>query len=284
MKKMMVVVVVLLGITIGIGLYCRETYTHINFNDKESLAEAGFRVGYFSRKDFDEEYNESESINEKTPEDYGYTADQVLTEDDEGAEKTEEEELFGKEAILKCLSEAEYVVEARALELENLGGMLQGKIEVEEAYKGSEKLERDDIIYVLYRTGEVSCGEDKILPMSNNFMSCSLFFLNPVKFKGKELEDVFYLADDCYLPCIPLATPNIHYMGFVEPDEEGRVWYKDVKKYAYFVTDKVALQNLLDIQKKISLEITELETTEEDYGRDYDVEYYFPEEEDEIKK
>ena len=255
MKKFYIGIIVIFCITVGIGLYCRRQYTHVDFSDSDSLVEAGFSVPFFEIGDFVKE-EEEEEYAEFNPEDYGLDSSvdiEILESDD--TEEEEEVELFGKEGILEKISNAQYIILGKSLnEVESLDGALQQKIYVSEVIKGDEQWKGESIS--LINTDEIVWVDKTILlPSMVNLMKKDetyLVFMNPVEYKGKELKNIFYLVNDG--KTIPYLNIRDVDNKIVEPeivDGFPVIWYEDVKDNEFFVADNEALQNLLDIKREV---------------------------------
>lgn len=240
MKKFYSIVIMLLLVTIGVGLYYKQTYTKVDFNDEDVLDNA--RVfKYFSQEEFvieniDDVDNNKYIIDPDTGEIIG-------TMPGNSEEESEMEILPADEAILKELETAEIVlIGKRVSDMQCVTGNCKQTIFVSEVKKGDKEIEGKNI--EAYYFGGIANNIEIRVVSENNILIRDkeyLIFLNSTKHPG--LYEIQNINGVGFFPLEEMKHE------IVEDWEDVR--YKDVKDYEFFVQDELSLKKLLEVKKKM---------------------------------
>lgn len=288
LKKLGLYVAILFVITLGIGLECKGTYTHIDIGNEKMLEKYGFKVGYCDATEFamegeeelDEEWEQQEQVEDENINEEGQYVDDAgnviedMSEDsgeskmdgDFGIHNTEKNsestqydvttawmeyiDLDTETAMREVLDDAQYVVIATATgNVRSLGGTLQQEICVKKVLKGAVEWNGKNIKVLstmentISKTGGSINGWVNLMKEGKRY----LVFLNEMNFKGEKYETMAYLADSSFVPyfCLDEMETKV-----VSTNDEGEMYYKDVKNYEFFVADDSALQKLLVLKEE----------------------------------
>ncbi len=228
--------------------------------------QAGIEAGYLNEEGqyIDEEGNVIGNIIGEEDEAF---FDEILAEYEEQHEK-ELENMNGSEyditysdfkyldmntedGMRAVLNDAQYVIIATATgQARALGETLQQEVKVKKVVKGDVDWVDKKIKTIstscpvgFYKEGKSMHGNVNLMQEGKEY----LIFLNWMNQKPEKYETMAYLADCFGVPYFCLDEMETK----VAPiDDEGTMLYEDVKDYEFFVSDDIALQELLQLKEE----------------------------------
>lgn len=246
MKKFGLVVSGIVFISLALGLYYKSTYTDYNFSDEKYLEKLDV-VNWFSGEDFGMEEMElsdnanSEMTIEITDINTGELIDSMVLDGD--SVKIDEEVKALDTQIKDELMGAQIVLIVTGLgEIENLAANIQQKVIVEEVIKGDESITNKEIFVV---------GSGDSIYIDDTYMAIG----SKVNFMKKDQRYIIFLEQtnkrDVYM------LKDMYGVAYFNLDDvqnnicSGDVSYSDVKDNEFFVTDELALENLVELKVEV---------------------------------
>lgn len=262
MKKLVAVVIIMFLSSTAIGLSFRQTYTHIDFNDKSQLDK--FSVWVLE----DDELEETSEIEQEVINNSGPV---VTYEDEETGEISEVDEneykhfaenntFYNNEEMIsyneqsledyfrEVLRNCDYVVRAKKLYgTDVFAGALSQKILIEEVYCGDNTLE-GEIAYLMTTQEIIYMGdsENRIGSFVNLMQEGDEYLVFMNKAPSSSAGNIFYIPEIdavCYFNLKEIENEIL--------EDKEVVNYEEVNENEFFAANQEVLEKIITLKKEV---------------------------------